>query len=236
LIATSDIATSEIAKRDMIMLQRDSRINDLLSNISMGTVKALSLSALSIATLAGCNRLAISNGSMDYAHAQSIAAVQVPDSLQTRQIAPLYPVPVVPENSAAEKLVLTNTKGNRYLLPKPNPIDQDKVADTQIDSAPSAPQLVEDGNGFPLLKIDGDSSKIWDAINRSLVIANVNVTQRNASTNRFMLMIDNELYQLRLGRIGGTTTVTLQKPDESLANSVVATKLLERIARNWAAS
>jgi hypothetical protein len=49
-------------------------------------------------------------------------------------------------------------------------------------------------------------------------------------------MIDNELYQLRLGRIGGTTTVTLQKPDESLANSVVATKLLERIARNWAAS
>jgi uncharacterized lipoprotein len=219
----------------MIMPQRDSRINDLLSNISMSTAKALTLLTLSIAALTGCSRLAISNGSMDYARAQSIAAVQVSDSQQTRQIAPLYPVPVVPENSAAEKLVLTNAKGNRYVLPKPNPLDQSKVADTQIESAPSAPQLVVDGNGFPLLKIDGDSSKIWDAINRSLVVANVNVTQRNAASNRFMLTIDKISYQLRLGRIGGTTTVTLQKPDETLADSAIATDLLERIARNWAA-
>jgi uncharacterized lipoprotein len=240
-LATLDIATSEIAKRDMIMLQRDSRINDLLStvsmsNFSMSTVKVLTLTALSVAALTGCDRLAISNGSMDYARAQSIAAVQVSDSQQTRQIAPLYPVPVIPKNSASEKMVLTNAKGNRYVLPKPIPLDQAKVAEIQIEGAPSAPQLVMDGNGFPLLKIDGDSTKIWDAINRSLIVANVNVTQRNAATNRFMLTIDNVPYQLRLGRIGSTTTVTLQKPDETLADNAIATDLLERIARNWAAS
>jgi uncharacterized lipoprotein len=219
----------------MIMLQRDSRMNSLLSNISKHKAKALTLSMLSIVALTGCNRLAINNGSMDYAKAQSIASVQVPDNLQTRQIAPLYPVPVVPENAGAEQLVLTNTKGNRFQLPKPKALDQAKVAATQIEGVPSAPQLVVDGNGFPLLKIDGDSSKIWDAINRSLSVANVNVTQRDTATNRFNVMIDSVSYQLRLGRIGGTTTVTLQKADESLADKNIAANLLELIARNWTA-
>lgn len=217
------------------MLQRDSRINDLLGKTSMSTAKTLTVSMLSIVALAGCSSLAISNGSMDYAKAQSIAAVQVPDTLQTRQIAPLYPVPVVPENNASEKLVLTNTKGNRFLLPKPIPLDPTKIASTQIESAPSAPQLVVDGNGFPLLKIDGDSSKIWDAINRTLSVTNVNVTQRNNAANRFLVTISNVSYQLQLGRIGGTTTVTLQKPDGALADSSIATDLLDRIARNWSA-
>lgn len=221
------------------MLQRDSRINDLLGTTSMSTAKALTVSMLSIIALptilSGCNSLAINNGSMDYAKAQSIAAVQVSDSLQTRQIAPLYPVPVVPENSASEKLVLTNAKGNRFLLPKPIPLDPTKIAISQVESAPSAPQLVIDGNGFPLLKIDGDSSKIWDAINRTLSVANVNVSQRNAATNRFVVVLDNKPYQLILGRIGSTTTVTLQKADETLADNAVATDLLERIERNWSA-
>ncbi len=213
------------------MLQRDSRINDLLGTRSI----AVTVSMLSIIALSGCSSLAINNGSMDYAKAQSIAAVQVSDSLQTRQIAPLYPVPVVPENSASEKLVLTNSKGNRFLLPKPIPLDPTKIAISQVEGAPSAPQLVIDGNGFPLLKIDGDSSKIWDAINRTLSVANVNVSQRNAATNRFVVMLDNKPYQLILGRIGSTTTVTLQKADETLADNAVATDLLERIERNWSA-
>jgi len=222
------------------MLQRDSRINDLLGT-TMSTAKAFTVSMLSISAftaltvLSGCSSLAINNGSMDYAKAQSIAAVQVSDSLQTRQIAPLYPVPVVPENNASEKLVLTNSKGNRFLLPKPIPLDPTKIALNQVESTPSAPQLVIDGNGFPLLKIDGDSSKIWDAINRTLSVANVNVSQRNTATNRFVVMLDNKPYQLILGRIGSTTTVTLQKADETLADNAIATDLLERIERNWSA-
>lgn len=223
------------------MLQRDSRMNDLLGTNSMSTTKALTVSMLSIiaftalTALSGCSSLAINNGSMDYAKAQSIATVQVPDTLQTRQIAPLYPVPVVPENSASEKLVLTNAKGNRFLLPKPIPLDPTKIAINQVESAPSAPQLVIDGNGFPLLKIDGDSAKIWDAINRTLSVANVNVSQRNTATNRFVVILDNKPYQLILGRIGSTTTVTLQKADETLADNAIATDLLERIERNWSA-
>jgi uncharacterized lipoprotein len=219
----------------MIMLQRDSRISNMLSNFYMGTAKALTLSALTIIALTGCSRFAISNGSMDYAKAQSIPAVQVPDNIQTRQIAPLYPVPVVPENDAAEKLVLTNFKSNRFVLPKPKPLDLTKVADSQIEAAPSAPQMVIDGNGYPLLKIDGDSSKIWDAINRSLVVANVDVVQRNTKANRFRITINKISYDLVLGRLGETTTVTLQNTDATLANNTIATDLLDRITRNWAA-
>ncbi len=201
--------------------------------------RGLSLSTVLMAgtvaiTLSGCSHLSISNGSMDYTRAQSIAPITVPDALETRQIAPLYPVPNVDATAASQQLVLSNAKGNRYQLPKPKPVDAAAIP-AELDSGvtPSQPLLVVDGNGYPILKISGDSSKIWDAIGRSLSVANVTVTNSNVAASRYDLKISDTAYQLRLGRIGNTTTVTLQKPDESMADKSIATELLERIGQNW---
>lgn len=221
------------------MLQRGLRFKTVLSNTSNRTpnriTAMLSIAVLSVA-LAGCSSWGISNGSMDYKNAQSIAPVQVPEKFKTRQIAPLYPVPIVPSNSASTALVISNQKGNVFIVPKPKPLDEATITTAQVgDGAPSAPQLVIDGNGYPILKISGDASKIWEVINRTLSVANVDVKQRNAAANRFDIMIDNTAYQLRLGRIGNVTTATLQKADDSLADKTIATGLLERITQNWSA-
>ena len=221
------------------MLQRGLRFNAILSNTFSRTphrlIAAVSIAAVIVA-LTGCSSWSISNGSMDYKNAQSIAPVQVPEEFKTRQIAPLYPVPVVPSNTASEALVISNHKGNVFIVPKPKPLNEASITPDQIgDGTPSAPQLVIDGNGYPILKISGDPTKIWEIINRTLSVANVNVKQRNTAANRFDLMIDNTAYQLRLGRIGNVTTATLQKVDESLADKTVATDLLERITQNWSA-
>lgn len=221
------------------MLQRGLRFKAVLSNRLNHTpsriTATLSIAALSVA-LVGCSSWGISNGSMDYKNAQSIAPVQVPDEFKTRQIAPLYPVPVVPSNSASAALVISNQQGNLFIVPKPKPLDEATITTAEIgDGAPSAPQLVIDGNGYPILKISGDASKIWDVISRTLSVANVDVKQRNAAANRFDVVIDKVTYQLRLGRIGNVTTVILQKADDSLADKTIATELLERITQNWSA-
>ncbi len=217
------------------MLQRGLRFSDVLNNTSKRVVTTLSMTALSVA-VTGCSSWGINNGSMDYKNAQSIAPVQVPEEFKTRQIAPLYPVPVVPSNSASEALVISNSKGNVFVVPKPKPLDEAKISIAQVgDGTPSAPQLVIDGNGYPILKVSGDSSKIWDIINRTLSVANVDVKSRNAAASRFDVVIDKTTYQLRLGRIGNVTTATLQKADDSLADKTIATELLERITQNWSA-
>jgi len=199
--------------------------------LSLVTVLVVSSTIMAVS---GCSRLSISNGSMDYTRAQSIAPITVPDSLQTRQIAPLYPVPTVTASDASQQLVLSNAKGNRYQLPKPKPVDPAAIP-AELDSgvAPSQPLLVVDGNGYPILKISGDSSKIWDAIGRSLSVSNVTLTNSNVAASRYDVKLNDAVYQLRLGRIGNTTTVTLQKPDESMADKSIATELLERIGQNW---
>ncbi len=191
------------------------------------------MGALGVA-LSGCSRLSVSNGSMDYTRAQSIAPITVPDALQTRQIAPLYPVPNVPMNDAAKQLVLSNAKGNRYQLPKPKPVDAALIPQ-ELDTGvtPSQPLLVVDGNGFPILKISGDSSKIWDAIGRSLSVSNTVIVSSSVAASRYDIKLDSAVYQLRLGRIGNVTTVTLQKADDTMADRAIATELLERIGQNW---
>lgn len=217
------------------MLQRGLRFNTVSSKTTNRTVTILAIAALS-AGLVGCSSWSLNNGSMDYKNAQSIAPVQVPEEFRTRQIAPLYPVPVVPSNSASAALVISNQKGNVFVVPKPKPLDETTITPTQVgDGAPSAPQLVIDGNGYPILKISGDATQIWEVINRTLSVANVDVKQRNAAANRFDIVIDKTTYQLRLGRIGNVTTATLQKADDSLADKTIATELLERIAQNWSA-
>ncbi|GAC1379210.1 MAG: hypothetical protein NVS3B3_17760 [Aquirhabdus sp.] len=223
--------------RDMIMLQRGLRFIEVLSSTT-NRAPSVIIATLSIVTLgmvlASCSSIGINDGSLDYKNAQSIAPIQVPDTFKTRQIAPLYPVPVVPSNSASAALVLS--KGDTFIVPKPKSLDAATVTTAQIgDGTPSAPQLVIDGNGYPIIKVSGDASKIWDIINRTLSVANVNITARNAAASRFDVVIDKVTYQLRLGRIGNVTTIILQKADDSLADKAIAKELLERITQNWSA-
>jgi hypothetical protein len=216
----------------MIMLQRDSH-SDASTHNTAKIMLLSTLSMLSIVMLSGCSHLAINNGSVDYLKAKHIDPVQVPTKLQTRQIAPLYPVPIIAENAESKQLVLTNAKGNRYQLPQPKPINLNQT-NTQSDSVVSEPQLVTDGNGYPLLKISGDITKIREVLDRSLNVANVKVTARGI--DQLVISYENIVYKLRLGRIGDITILTILKTDETIADQGIATDLLELIIRNWSTS
>ncbi len=214
------------------MLQRDSHIKALFNNTVTQTVAF----TLSIVILSGCSSFALNDGSVDYLTAQRINPVQVPANLQTRPIAPLYPVPIIPENNASKQLTLTNAKGNRYQLPKPIPVNTNQINEALVNTAVSQPQLVLDGHGYPLLKIGGDPTKILEVLKRSLNVANVNVKVKERNSNQFLINHDKLAHELHLGRIGDTTTLTVLKTDETFTSFENATEILELIIRNWSAS
>jgi uncharacterized lipoprotein len=185
-------------------------------------------------SLTGCSRFAVDNSSLDYQHARALPPLQLPAGQATRAFVPQYPVPEV-RPATATAPVLTNPKGNRFLMPAPQPLSADAVrANQQIDTGkPTAPTLVIDGNGYPLLRIDGNSDRIWDSLGQALVASGIKITDRNLTLARVDLTVQNTPLMLRLDRNGNATRVTVQDAKDALADKTMATDLLNQIIQHW---
>jgi uncharacterized lipoprotein len=185
-------------------------------------------------TLTGCSRFAVDNSSLDYQQARALPPLQLPADQATRPFVPQYPVPEL-RPSTLPVPVFTNTKGNRFVMPAPAPLSADAVrASQQVDTGkPTAPTLVMDGNGYPLLRIDGNSDRIWDALGQALVASGINVTDRNLTLARVDLTVQNTPLMLRLDRNGNATRVTVQDAKDALADKTTATDLLNQIIQHW---
>lgn len=184
--------------------------------------------------MTGCSRFAIDNSSLDYQKARALPPLQLPTDQATRPFVPLYPVAdsVAP---AANTPVLINAKGNRFVMPAPLPLSADAIQASQtIDiGTPSAPTLVIDGNGYPLLRVEGNSERIWDSLGKALTASAIQVTARNATLARVDIRVQNTPFMLRLDRNGNATRVTVQDAKDALADKTVATDLLNQLIQHW---
>ena len=106
-------------------------------------VLVLAVSALS---LAGCGRFALNNHSLDYKMQSN--SPEYPADATVRPATPLYPAPTVDQLAIDHAPKFENKRGNRFALPRPEPLQTDTTADAsaQTGSALGRPQLVTDGN------------------------------------------------------------------------------------------
>lgn len=195
---------------------------------------------LSVLTLAGCSRLSISNNSMAYKNAKVLAPLQLP-AAATRPMNAIYPAPVISQAALETAPEFSNHKHNRYELPLPkNTIATDAGEAGVGVGAPSAPALVTDGNGFPLLRIEGDATRIWELLNASLSVANIQVVSRNQGAGWISVKFkdqnaNTQTVFLRLNRTGIITTITVQNEKNVLIDKTVASELLTQLNQNWPA-
>lgn len=194
---------------------------------------------LSVVTLAGCSRLSISNNSMNYKNAKVLAPLDMP-AHSTRPMNAIYPAPVISQPALDAAPVFANKKGNRYEVPAPNNAIQGNSADTSVGiGAPTAPVLVTDGNGFPLLKIEGDSKRVWDLLTAALSVSNIQVVDRNQTAGWVSIKTSKQANAqtvfLRLNRTGIITTITVQNEKNALIDKATASELLTQINQNWPA-
>lgn len=184
-------------------------------------------------SLIGCARFGVGNGSLDYKKTQSLEPLNIPADLHMRSQQSLYPAPQISPQALEQAPDFTNKYGNRFELPRPQ-VNTQIVAASTTGSAPSRPQLVTDGNGIPLIKVDGASTEVWKYIAAAISTANL---QAESTKTPYQLNIkfQEQDYRLRLTPTGTSNTLGLYDANDNFVEAALATELLTLIYQNWPA-
>ncbi|MBN6539894.1 lipoprotein-34 precursor (NlpB) [Acinetobacter pittii] len=191
--------------------------------------------AVSALSLAGCGRFAINNHSLDYKNAKQLAPLEYPADATVRPATPLYPAPTVEQRAIDNAPKFENKRGNRYALPRPEQTQGNATLDAsaQTTTALGRPQLVTDGNKNPLLKVDGNTTEIWQYTKATLSTLNFNIIAQGS--NQATIKVNDNTYVLKLTGVGSSHTLALFNVDNTFASPDVAAEVLNQIYQNWPA-
>ncbi|MFA3127110.1 lipoprotein-34 precursor (NlpB) [Acinetobacter pittii] len=191
--------------------------------------------AVSALSLAGCGRFAINNHSLDYKNAKQLAPLEYPADATVRPATPLYPAPTVEQLAIDNAPKFENKRGNRYALPRPEQTQGNATADATAETttALGRPQLVTDGNKNPLLKVDGNTTEIWQYTKATLSTLNFNIIAQGS--NQATIKVNDNTYVLKLTGVGSSHTLALFNVDNTFASPDVAAEVLNQIYQNWPA-
>jgi len=188
---------------------------------------------LVLVLLAGCSTYFRDRAS-DYRSAKEAPPLQLPAGQETRPIKPLYPVPPGPETSV--------DLSKKFEAPKPKPLvvapEVAATAPIAIPATTQKPVLTQDGNGYPVVSIEGDFNAIWDRLDESLRAGSIKVDDRDQRVGLYYLTLPDAdgkktAYQLRVTRGQSAYTLALQKDDDTLAPQSTTKTLFESIVKNW---
>jgi uncharacterized lipoprotein len=192
--------------------------------------------ALSALSLVGCSAIGIDNGSLDYKKSTAQAPLKYPEGAMVRPATPLYPAPVVEQLAIDNAPNLENDRGNRFELPRPAVTQTITPSIESAQETPmSRPQLLTDGNGNPLIKIDGNSATIWQYTIATLSSLNHTVVGQAKNTNEITIKIDGQNLVLKLTSVGSSNTLAVYNPNNTFAEKSKAVDLLTQIYQNWPA-
>lgn len=220
-------------------------INKKIAVLSVCTTVALSVT--------GCGRLAVSDGSLDYQKAKLLKPIQLPAGQSAREIYPLYQLP---DKGAKNQVPLTNSKGNRYELPRPNaPLIVEEVSQPSASVTPDVKQpaseqaqpeqvqsataanyavaLTQTEEGIPILQVEASPQQTREKVRAVLGEAGYVVV--NDVLGRFTVKHVNfsgeRLLQYR--NLGSVTTLLVTTTDSKLAGGRESLRILSDLRANW---
>lgn len=191
--------------------------------------------------MSGCSLLP--DHSLDYRQARDLPPLKLPEGQgKTRPVQPLYPVPEVRQGTRT--VVLTGKDGRRekFIVPAPEPLVVSAPAVTAKGEGAGQPvlkpRLISDGNGYPLLQVDGDVDQIWDSLGSALARGKLGVEDRNQSLGVYYLKplagdgAPGSL-QLKMTRTSGGCLLSLQMNEDTVADAAIARQLFDKLLENW---
>jgi uncharacterized lipoprotein len=188
--------------------------------------------------LSGCGLFP--NRSLDYLQAKTLPPLEAQVPTQ-REVQPLYVIPNVmtPTEKAA---VMVQGKGRKqeFVVPMPQSILPKQASNdvvTQAQTVISKPEMVFDGNNVPLLHTAGNGLQVWEQLGQAMKAANIDVTDRNQSLGLYYLEVvqDNkkQAYLLKLTQTSINNVVSVQKDNDTLADSKLSQQILLNIIKHW---
>jgi uncharacterized lipoprotein len=137
-------------------------------------------------------------------------------------------------------LVQGEGRKQRFVAPLPKPLvvtGQSSAVDPKPTVLASKPQIVNDGNGHPVLQTNGDILQVWDTLNKALAAANIKVSDRNQTLGLYFVDLNKDgkstAYQLKVIRTSNDNVISLQKDDDTLAEPELSQQTFERILNHW---
>ena len=191
--------------------------------------------ALSVFSLAGCSSLAVNNGSLDYKETATLEPLKYPEGSMVRPATPLYPAPTVDPLAIQHAPTFENKSGNRYALPRPDPMQATANTSDATTATLGRPQLVMDGNKNPLLKVEGPTAAAWQYTFATLSSLNYKIVSQADNGYEATITVGDQNYLLKLSAVGSSNTVALFKLDTTFADPAVAAEVLTQIYQNWPA-
>ena len=192
---------------------------------------------LALLSLGACSLLP--DRSLDYLQAKNVPPLVVPTA-EGRNIKPLYVIPEIATPEQTVVLVQGEGRKQRFVAPLPKPLvvtGQSSVIDPKPTVLASKPQIVNDGNGHPVLQTNGDILQVWDKLNKALTAANIKVSDRNQTLGLYFVDLNKEgkstAYQLKVIRTSNDNVISLQKDDDTLADSELSQQTFERLLNHW---
>ena len=200
------------------------------------------LTALSVVIgLSGCGLMP--EQSLHYRQAKDLPPLVLPEGQgTTRPIQSLYGVPAAREPRSAVVLTERDGRRERFVIPAPAPMQiQVAGADAPVPAATGnpagRPRLVTDGNGYPLLQVDGDPDMVWDSLNRALVSGRIQVDDRNQSLGIYYITLPaagkQPDLQLKVTRTAGTSVLFLQLNEDTVADTALARHVFAKLLESW---
>ncbi len=193
--------------------------------------------ALSALSLAGCNSIGISNGSLDYKNTTTLEPLKYPEGSMVRPATPMYPAPIVDALALEHAPNFDNKSGNRFDLPRPKAAQGSAQSQANLNAeAPvGRPQLLKDGNGNPLLRIDGSHATTWQYTLATLSSLNQQIIAQSKNSYEATIKVGEQNYVVRLNAVGLSNNIAIFNPDNSFADKTIASELLTQIFQNWPA-
>ena len=193
------------------------------------------IAALSALSFVGCSSISVGNGSLDYKNATTVEPLKYPEGFVVRPVTPLYPAPIIDPLALENAPKVENQKGNRFSAPRPTAFSTSQAAKPVQESKVSRPQPMADEKNTPLLKIDGNSSAIWQYTLASLSSLNYPITGQSKTNFAVTVKVDERPYILKLSPMGASYVLSVFNADNSEAEHQAAADLLAQIYHNWPA-
>ena len=192
---------------------------------------------LALLSLGGCSLMP--DRSLDYLQAKNVPPLVVPTA-EGRNIKPLYVIPEIATPEQTVVLVQGEGRKQRFVAPLPKPLvvtGQSSAGVPKPTVIASKPQIVNDGNGHPVLQTNGDILQVWDTLNKALAAANIKVSDRNQTLGLYFVDLNKDgkstAYQLKVIRTSNDNVISLQKDDDTVAEPELSQQTFERLLNHW---
>lgn len=208
----------------------------------------LAVLLVSMFAMTGCSWL-FHDRTNDYLQSEIQVPIQIPKDVALLSIKPQLPIPSVANKTELPK---------EFVLPRPERLamieDKVDVSLSEVSNKQLETELVKDGNGTPILRLNVGFARAWSELGESIKKSSVRITDLNRSIGTYYIEVEDSdavveqgfwaslfgsepekvmlAYQVKLNQARSGVYIAIHLDQDNLADDDIAKTLLESIQKN----